>query len=105
MFAFAIWDRKRQRLLAARDRFGKKPLNCYWDGEKLIFGSEIKSILEAGIPREANLIALDEYLVYRCVPAPNTLFKRLMKLPAAHILVYENVQITTKPDWELPLTP
>ena len=105
MFTFAIWDRKRQRLLAARDRFGKKPLNYYWDGEKLIFGSEIKSILEAGIPREVNHIALDEYLVYRCVPAPNTLFKGVMKLPPAHILVYENGQVCTKRYWELPFTP
>src|SRR5436309_4077701 len=105
MFTFAIWDRNRQRLLAARDRFGKKPLNYYWDGEKLIFGSEIKSILEAGIPREVNHIALDEYLVYCCVPAPNTLFRGVMKLPAAHILVYENRQISTKRYWELPFTP
>src|SRR5947209_13867606 len=105
MFTFAIWDRKRQRLLAARDRFGKKPLNYYWDGHRLIFGSEIKSILEAGIPREVNHIALDEYLVYCCVPAPNTLFRGVMKLPAAHILVYENRQISTKRYWELPFTP
>src|SRR5437660_11842229 len=61
MFTFALWDRKRQRLLAARDRFGKKPLNYYWDGQRLIFGSEIKSILEASIPREINALALDEY--------------------------------------------
>src|SRR6266568_4250650 len=105
MFTFAIWDRNRQRLLAARDRFGKKPLNYYWDGQKLIFGSEIKSILEAGIPREINSIALDEYLVYRYVPTPNTLFKGVMKLPAAHILVYENGQISTKRYWELPFRP
>src|SRR5207248_1077331 len=105
MFTFAIWDRNRQRLLAARDRFGKKPLNYYWDGEKLIFGSEIKSILEAGIPREVNHIALDEYLVYCCVPAPNTLFRGVMKLPAAHILIYEDGQISTKCYWELPFTP
>ncbi len=105
MFTFALWDRKRQRLLAARDRFGKKPLNYYWDGQRLIFGSEIKSILEAGIPRAVNDIALDEYLVYHCVPAPNTLFKGVMKLPAAHILVYENGQISTKRYWELPFTP
>src|SRR5229473_1666050 len=104
MFTFAIWDRKHQRLLAARDRFGKKPLNYYWDGQRLIFGSEIKSILEAGIPRAVNDIALDEYLVYHCVPAPNTLFKGVMKLPAAHILVYENGQISTKRYWELPFT-
>ncbi len=105
MFTFAIWDRKRQRLLAARDRFGKKPLNYYWDGQKLIFGSEIKSILEAGIPREINSIALDEYLVYRYVPTPNTLFKDVLKLPAAHILVSEDGQISTKRYWDLPFTP
>ncbi len=105
MFTFAIWDRKRRRLLAARDRFGKKPLNYYWDGQRLIFGSEIKSILEAGIPREVNPIALDEYLVYRYVPTPNTLFKNVMKLPAAHILIYEDGQISTKRYWELPFTP
>src|SRR5713226_6355828 len=105
MFTFALWDRKRQRLLAARDRFGKKPLNYYWDGQRLIFGSEIKSILEAGIPRAVNDIALDEYLVYHCVPAPNTLFKGVMKLPPAHILIYENGQISTKRYWELPFTP
>ena len=105
MFTFAIWDRKRRRLLAARDRFGKKPLNYYWDGQRLVFGSEIKSILEAGIPREVNPIALDEYLVYRYVPTPNTLFKNVMKLPAAHILIYEDGQISTKRYWELPFTP
>src|SRR5437016_12940604 len=102
MFTFAIWDRKRQRLLAARDRFGKKPLNYYWDGQRLIFGSEIKSILEAGIPREINHIALDEYLVYCCVPAPNTLFKNVMKLPAAHTLIYANGHIDIKRYWDLP---
>jgi asparagine synthase (glutamine-hydrolysing) len=105
MFAFAIWDKRRQRLLLARDRFGKKPLNYYWDGQRLIFGSEIKSILEAGIPREVNPMALDEYLVYRYVPAPNTLFKNVMKLPAAHTLMYENGHIDIKRYWDLPFEP
>jgi asparagine synthase (glutamine-hydrolysing) len=105
MFAFALWDRKRRRLLAARDRFGEKPLNYYWDGQRLIFGSEIKSLLEAGIPRIVNAPALDDYLVYRYVPAPNTLFKGVMKLPAAHILIYEDGHIRTQRYWELPFTP
>jgi asparagine synthase (glutamine-hydrolysing) len=105
MFTFAIWDRRRQRLLAARDRFGKKPLNYYWDGQRLIFGSEIKSILEANIPREVNPIALDEYLAYRWVPAPHTLFKDVSKVPAAHILIYEDGHISTKRYWELSFTP
>src|SRR5947209_10916464 len=105
MFAFAIWDRERQRLLVARDRFGKKPLNYYWDGQRLIFGSEIKSLLEAGIAREINSLALDEYLTYLYVPAPNTLFKGVFKLPAAHILVYEKGSISTKRYWELTFMP
>lgn len=105
MFSFAIWDRKRKRLLLARDRFGKKPLNYYWDGERLVFGSEVKSILEAGIPRKINAIALDEYLVYGYVPTPNTLFKNISKLPAAHIFSYEQGKISTRRYWDLPFTP
>jgi asparagine synthase (glutamine-hydrolysing) len=105
MFVFALWDRRRKRLLAARDRFGKKPLNYYWDGERLIFGSEIKSILEANIPRAVNPVALDEYLAYGWVPTPHTLFTGVSKLPAAHVLVYEDGQISTKRYWELPFTP
>ena len=101
MFAFALWDRKRQRLLAARDRFGKKPLNYYWDGQRLIFGSEIKSLLEMGIPRAINPVALDEYLVYGYVPAPLTLFKDVSKLPAAHILIYEKGEMRTRPYWDI----
>src|SRR5579871_5935410 len=80
MFSFALWDRPRRRLLAARDRFGKKPLNYYWDGQRLIFGSEIKSLLQAAIPRDLNPFALDEYLVYRYVPAPQTIFENIYKV-------------------------
>jgi asparagine synthase (glutamine-hydrolysing) len=105
MFTFALWDRKRQRLLAARDRFGKKPFNYSWDGNRLVFGSEIKSILEAGIAREINPLALDEYLMYGYVPTPNSLFQHVFKLPAAHILVYEDGQISVKRYWDLPFTP
>jgi asparagine synthase (glutamine-hydrolysing) len=105
MFTFAIWDVKRRRLFAARDRFGKKPLNYYWDGRRLIFGSEIKSILEVGIPREVNPIALDEYLAYGYVPAPNTLFQGVQKVPAGHVLTYEAGQVKTTRYWELPFEP
>ncbi|HEX8036880.1 MAG TPA: asparagine synthase (glutamine-hydrolyzing) [Ktedonobacterales bacterium] len=105
MFTFALWDTRRQRLLAARDRFGKKPLNYYWDGQKLIFGSEIKSILQTGIPRDVNPIALDEYLVYGYVPTPHTLFEGVYKVPAAHILIYEDGKISTKRYWEPPTAP
>jgi asparagine synthase (glutamine-hydrolysing) len=102
MFTFAVWDKRHQRLLIARDRFGKKPLNYYWDGQRLVFGSEIKSLLKAAIPRTINPLALDEYLVYGYVPTPNTLFQQVMKLPAAHILTYEKGQISIKRYWDLP---
>jgi asparagine synthase (glutamine-hydrolysing) len=105
MFTFALWDRKQRRLLAARDRFGKKPFNYYSNGQRFVFGSEIKSILEVGIPREINAIALDEYLAYRCVPTPHTIFEGVLKLPAAHTLTYENGAINIKRYWELPFTP
>ncbi len=73
MFAFALWDRTRQRLLVARDRIGKKPLHYYWDGHRLIFGSEMKSILQAEVAREVNPCALDDYLAYSYVPSPGHL--------------------------------
>ncbi len=105
MFAFALWDGRRKRLLAARDRFGEKPLHYYWDGQRLVFGSEIKALLEAGIPREISPRALDEYLVYRYVPTPHTLFKHVFKLPAAHVLTHENGRVTIKRYWELSFAP
>lgn len=105
MFSFAIWDKKRRRLLAARDRFGKKPFNYYWDGRKFVFGSEIKSLLRAGIPREVDPIALDEYLTYRYVPTPHTIFRNVRKLPAAHSLTLENGRVDIKRYWELPFSP
>ena len=102
MFALALWDRPRRRLFAARDRFGKKPLNYYWDGHQLLFGSEIKSLVLAGIPREVDPIALDEYLTYGYVPAPNTLFQGVRKLPAAHVLILEDGRLRTERYWDLP---
>lgn len=105
MFSFALWDMKRRRLLAARDRFGKKPLNYYWDGHTLIFGSEIKSLLLAGIPREVNPVALDEYVAYGYVPSPNTLFLGVQKLPAGHILTYEDHHINIEHYWDITFAP
>src|SRR5258708_26534489 len=105
MFTVAIWDNDRRRLLAARDRFGKKPLNYYWDGRRLIFGSEIKSILQAGILRELDAIALDEDPTYGYVPPPRTLFDNVLKLPAAHILVYQDGRLGARRYWGVPINP
>ena len=74
MFAIALWDQRRRRLLLARDRFGKKPLYYYTDGRRLLFGSEIKSILaDPDVPREFNPVAIAAYLSLGYIPAPLTI--------------------------------
>jgi asparagine synthase (glutamine-hydrolysing) len=88
MFAFAIWDTRQQRLFISRDRIGKKPLYYYKDRERLVFGSELKSLLQAkNIPRMVSPTALDLYLTFEYIPAPHTIFQDIYKLPAGHSLV------------------
>jgi asparagine synthase (glutamine-hydrolysing) len=90
MFAIAIWDRRTRKMLLARDRIGKKPLNYAFTSQGLLFGSEIKAILEwPGISREPDLEALHQFLSYQYVPAPLTAFKAIKKLPAGHKMVVE----------------
>jgi asparagine synthase (glutamine-hydrolysing) len=85
MFAIAIWDRRARRLLLARDRIGKKPLCYALMREGLFFGSEIKAILAwPGMPREPDLGALHKFLTYQYIPAPDTAFRAVRKLPAGH---------------------
>ena len=93
MFAFALWDQRRRKLLLARDRFGQKPLFYRFDGRRFQFASEIKAILAAGGPDaqrpEVDLGSLDDYLTLRFIPSPRTLFKGIRKLPPAHLLVLD----------------
>ncbi|MFL6196106.1 MAG: asparagine synthase (glutamine-hydrolyzing) [Thermoanaerobaculia bacterium] len=94
MFAFAIWDTRRRKLLLARDRFGQKPLFWSFDGRRFLFGSEIKAILAAGDGAGApasklDLRSLDEYLTLRFIPSPRTLFQGVRKLAPAHLLVLD----------------
>jgi asparagine synthase (glutamine-hydrolysing) len=84
MFALAIWDTRRRRILLARDRVGKKPLFYHCDGQRLFFGSEIKSILATGeVAPELDPVALHDYLTYLYFPPPRTAFKGIAKLPPA----------------------
>ena len=81
MFAFALWDARKDRLLLARDPFGKKPLYLYRSGGRLVFGSEIKAVLAApGVAATVDLQSVVEYFAYRYVPGPATLFKNIRKL-------------------------
>ncbi len=107
MFSFCIWDAKRERLFLARDRVGKKPLYYYFDGKKFIFASEIKSIIQnRNIPREMDLTALRDYLVYQYIPPPKTIFKGIKKLPPGHYMVIDNkLNLTVKRYWDLNFIP
>jgi len=91
IFAFALWDDRRNRLVAARDEFGVKPLYWWTDGRRTAVASEIGALLEAGLATpELDATALDHYLACRFVPAPRTLFKGIGKLPAASTLIAES---------------
>ncbi len=88
MFAIAVWDLVRERLLLMRDRIGKKPLFYGINGDQLAFASEIKSLsVWPHLDRTINAAALDEYLGVLYVPAPHSIFTGARKLPAAHMLV------------------
>lgn len=90
MFAFALWDSKRERMILGRDRVGQKPLYYYQDHEKLVFASELKAILAyPGIPRELNLEALEDYLTFGVVPGHQSIFNNIHKLRPAEFLVID----------------
>ena len=90
MFAIALWDQRRRRLLLARDRFGKKPIYYYTDGRRLLFGSELKAILaDPAVPREIDPQALADYLSLGYIPCPRTIFRGISKLPPASWLSAE----------------
>lgn len=90
MFAFALWDGSRQRLVLARDRFGKKPLYLCEQGGDLLFGSEVKSLLRwPGLRPGVDAGAVRDYLAYRYVPGPATLFAGVRKLMPGCLAVWE----------------
>jgi asparagine synthase (glutamine-hydrolysing) len=96
MFAIALWDDRARRLLLARDRAGEKPLYYWRDGQTLVFGSEVKALLEyPGISRAIDPTALTHYFFYGYFPGPRGVYAEIKKLPAAHRMVVEggNMQI------------
>jgi asparagine synthase (glutamine-hydrolysing) len=103
MFAFAIWDANKNSLVLGRDRLGKKPLNYALRNGTLIFGSEIKSILEhPHINKDVDLEALDSYLTYQYIPSPLTIFRGIQKLPPASTLTCDkNGNIDIRQYWDI----
>ena len=102
MFAFAVWDAVRGRLVLARDRMGKKPLHYALLGSELVFASELKALLQhPGVGRSISLPALSRYLVHDYVPTPRTIFDGVHKLPPGHMLVYEAGTLRLYRYWDL----
>jgi asparagine synthase (glutamine-hydrolysing) len=102
MFGFAIWDRRKRRLLLARDRVGVKPLYYYRTGRFLAFASEIKSLLEIpAIPREVDTDSLGQYLSLRYVPGPRTMFKNIYRLQPGHVLSVEDADVRIMKYWDI----
>jgi len=97
MFAFALWDARRERLLLARDRFGKKPLFVCEHGNGLLFASEIKAILtHPAVRPKVDLHAVWDYFAYRYVPGPRTLFEGIRKLAPGSYAVWESGAFTER---------
>ena len=103
MFAFAIYDAPRQRLLLARDHFGIKPLFYAVTGDGLFFGSEIKAVLAgSGLPARVAKDALNEYLLFRYNTGSRTFFEGVKRLPPAHVAVWEHGELRVSSYWEPP---
>jgi asparagine synthase (glutamine-hydrolysing) len=108
MFAIAIWDAPRRRLVLGRDRLGQKPLVYRLDRGRIAFASELKSLLalpESELPRRLDPLSLDRYLTYGYVPHPSTILEGVHKLPPAHYAVWQEGKLALKrywnPDWSL----
>jgi asparagine synthase (glutamine-hydrolysing) len=99
MFGIAIWDHKKRRLVLARDRIGEKPLYYAYDGRKLLFGSEIKAILQGIRSRTVDPQAVSEFLAAGYVSGERTFYREIRKLPPGHLLVWENGGIQVRRYW------
>jgi asparagine synthase (glutamine-hydrolysing) len=105
MFAFAIWDTRRRRLFLARDRFGIKPLYyAVYDG-RFVFASEIKAILQTGLPRRVSPGALVEYFTFQNVFSDRTLFEGVRLLPPGHSMTASEDGVESKRFWDLEPDP
>ncbi len=101
MFALAVWDARRGQLLLARDRLGQKPLVYRQEPGRLLFASQLKSLLEVpGVPRRLDPQAIDEYLTYQYVPHPRTIFRGIAKLPPGHYAVWRDGQLRLVRYWQ-----
>jgi len=106
MFAFALWDRRRRRLLLARDRLGKKPLYYWQRGAVLVFASELKALLvHPAVSRALDPAALHHYLAFGYTPGDRAIFAGIAKLPPGHTAVFAEGRLTLARYWAPPPGP
>lgn len=101
MFAFVIWDEKKQHLFCARDRFGIKPFYYTKNSDNFVFASEMKALLPFVSSIETDKEALSEYLTFQYTLGAETLFKDIAQLMPGHLLIYQNNHITIKKYWDI----
>ncbi len=102
MFAMAIWDRRNERLVLARDRLGKKPLYYTVQDGRLVFASELKSLMTLpGIRKEIDPGSIDLFLTYQYIPHPHSIYKGIYKLPPGHFAVFENGRLRVQKYWNV----
>ncbi len=104
MFAFALWDENKKKIYAARDRFGIKPFYYYNDKNRLIFASELKSIMkDPSVERSLDVSSLADFFIYSYVPNPKSIWEKVKKLPPAHFLTYDfdSSKLITEQYWNL----
>lgn len=102
MFALAIWDRSARRLFLARDRLGKKPLYYYWNGQQLVFASELKALtLAPFVPRKIRPDAIKDFFFYQYIPDPKTIYENISKLPPGHFLEWCEGRVRLHQYWDV----
>jgi asparagine synthase (glutamine-hydrolysing) len=103
-FAFSVYDKEQDSMFIARDRMGIKPLFYALNNDRLIFASEMKALLEAGIEKEIDSVSLAQYFSLNYIPAPNTIFKAVKKLEPGHYIEIKNNECSIKPYYQIPLS-
>lgn len=102
MFAIAIWDRPRRQLVLARDRLGKKPLFYQFKNSQLLFGSELKALVESEtFDRQVSAAAIDQYLMYQYVPHPHTIYTSARKIPPGQVAVFRDNVCEERRYWKI----
>jgi asparagine synthase (glutamine-hydrolysing) len=101
MFAIALWDQKKKKLILARDRIGVKPLHYFQENGRLVFASEIKCLLQTNVSKDIDFDALSRFFTFEYIPAPKTIFKKIQKLLPGHMISAENGEVKVFPYWDV----